>query len=303
MRGWGDPWLPLSAVIRGGSLHRISLALASRGNHADGACRSAPMGTGDFGDESSYEWRFSLVLRRPSIRIPRLHKALVKRGGIHCQTHRFAAAALSGVPQPPPMRHARIRSRIRPLERVYRRSARPARYSQILSALCFWQLNAFLQSRHEHDLRVVRQSVTGERDYLVQRIFSVVTRLAPCVSRIERTSTKQTLIEQTFQESRNDGHPIVTRPAAPAENIRASKFYSQEMVLRRGSSEPIKQPEKVRSVAGEPAVIERELKIAQPRHSFSPVEFSPHDLQCLTDTVLRTLDHRILAKRERLGRA
>lgn len=243
------------------------------------------------------------MLRRPSIRIPRLHKALVNRGGIHCQTHRFAAAALSGVPQPPPLRHARIRSRVTPLERVFRRSARSATYPRILSALCFWQLNSFLQSRHEHDLRVVRQSVTGERNHLVQRILSVVTRLARCVSRIERASVERTLIERTFQESHNDGHPIVTRPTTPAENVRASKFYSQGMVLRRGSSEPLKRPERLRAVAGEPAVMERELKIAQPRHSFSPVEFSPHDLQCLTDTVLRTLDHRILAKRERLGRA
>jgi hypothetical protein len=243
------------------------------------------------------------VLRRSSIRIPRLRKVLVNRGGIHCQTHRFAAAALSGVPQPPATRHARIRSRVTPLERVFRRSARSATYSRILSVLCFWPSNSFLQSRHEHNLRVVRQPVTGERNQLVQRTFSVVTRLARCVSRVERTSAERTLIEKTFREPRNDDHAIVPRPATPAEDVRAGKFYSPQMVLRRESSDRLKQPEGVRAMAGEPAAMERELKFAQPRHSLSPVEFSPHDLQRLTDTVLASLDHRILAKRERLGRA
>jgi hypothetical protein len=256
------------------------------------------MGTGDFGDKSSHQWRFGLVLHRAPIRVPRLRTALGNRRGVRCQAHCFAVSALSRNAQPPLRRHARIRSRVAPLERVFRRSAT---YSRILSTSCFWQMNAFLQSLHQHDLRVLQKSVTGELNYLFHRIFSGVTRFAT-VSRIERAISKQPMSEQTFQGYRGY-HPIVARPAIPAEDGRPGKRYSQELVLRRASSEPLMQRETLRAVAAEPAAKDREIKFAQARHSFSPADLSPRDWQSLTDTVLRTLDHRILAKRERLGRS
>ena len=48
---------------------------------------------------------------------------------------------------------------------------------------------------------------------------------------------------------------------------------------------------------------DKEKGLAQPTRSFSLAEFTPNELQRLTDQVITRLDHRVIAWRERMGRS
>ena len=220
---------------------------------------------------------------------------------VHCQAHRCTSATSARTRWPLEEQYRRLHIRATPLERVYRRSTRSAFYCRLMSVFFSPRYDILLQSLHKQELRFIRQRLPGENGP-IQRILSLVSRF----SRFDRK------IERVFHESHHEHSLVAIRERSKlVETIQLGKHRPQELVFRRESAEKLVRARTVHTVAGESsamsprlltAPVQREIIFAQSRPASLPAELNPHELQRLTDRVLETLDHRILATRERLGR-
>ena len=259
------------------------------------------MGAGDFGNQSPHERRSSLVLRCLSTRTLRMCPVSVNR--VHCQTHRFTAIVFVGIPGMLPPKHSRLRSKIAPLERVFRRSVCPTQSYRTLSLLFSSRSDVFLQSLHIHEGRVIGQPRPAENGGAPRGTISLVTRVSRLGERIERT----------FRESHDQRSVVTIGPQlGVSEDACPRRPVEEALVFRRDRSEKGTSPGTPVHGQTAPAVaaaasaaqtsLERGLPFAKSRPPSKPDELSHRQLQCLTERVLTTLDHRIVAMRERLGR-
>lgn len=237
----------------------------------------------------------------------------VSHRGIHCRTHRYVRMGrgihLSEVGFPYQGRYARTSGPVPPLERVFRRVLYSAVYARriaihiadkyALSFRRFQQIGRYHRSRERVVERVFGLRLEAKRPAPIQQVFSLVNRLTEQYRRIDDVSRQASAPAKTDAPDRDNERS----PTEPAQRLWPRAV---EMILKRDAAAVQAVRQDAVQAAGPDnsrRLVEKESRSAQPPRSFSLAEFSPNELQRLTDQVVTKLDHRVIAMRERLGRA
>ncbi|MBV9201152.1 MAG: hypothetical protein JO320_23265 [Alphaproteobacteria bacterium] len=131
-----------------------------------------------------------------------------------------------------------------------------------------------------------------------QRSPDLVTRILARERRVESVAAIHTLLERIVREhdrSRPVG-PVAPMPAPPAPAV--------PMIIRRPAAPPLPGEASRPHPHGRSDVADWGVPVAPPRPAVpsAPIPFSPTELSRLTDHVVRAIDHRFTAHRERHGR-
>lgn len=195
------------------------------------------------------------------------------------------------------------------LERVFLRINHSSGYSSRISVhvapnyvLAFRVLQQFVRIQHLHEHfveRLLQSRLPAERSEPSQQGIILTMRLTEQYRRIEHVA-KQQQVERSYPRA-----TVHERQGDRAEADQKQALGVMEMVLKREA--PIMSTVQQHSVrAGavdrDETSVEKEQRLAQLPRSFSLADFSPHEVQHLTDQVVNTLDRRIIAMRERMGR-
>ena len=253
------------------------------------------------------------MAKRSLIKTPSVREIRASRRGIRCHTHRFASIGridpLAAMGLTNQGRYGRKLGMVSPLECVFRRAIHSTVYSPNVAInvapkyhLAFRWLQQIGQSHHfrKHLVeRVFLSRFAVDHREPIQQVVSLVTRVTGQYRRIDHVVHRQ----ESARSSR--GTPDRERELGRAEPARNFWTRSVEMVLKRDAAavQAARQDTVKAAAPDTPRLsVEKDKRLAQPAHSFSLAEFSPNEVQRLTDHVVSTLDRRIIAMRERLGK-
>lgn len=235
----------------------------------------------------------------------------VSRQGITCLTHRpiRKGRATVRVKTRRAMRHRYrlVSAFLSPLERVFLRASHAISNSRTL----------IVQLSHHCRLALDRWQRLVQRERISERVVGGSIPTNGLVERSERTEQVQRAVMRLQQQYRRvedvirqeRTHPSVHQGISIqgerwSDGVHHHWVHRIDMVLKRDmqKNENAHQASGAASNAGlNRAIVGTERTVAQPR--CSSVDWTPAEVQRLTDQVLTKLDHRVIAARERLGRA
>lgn len=246
-----------------------------------------------------------VVMKTIGARDPRVSR----RGGT-CWTDRPIGKARATVPVKPgqatPYRYSLVSACLAPLERVFLRASHAISNSRTL----------VVQLSHHCRLALDRRQRIVQRDRTKERVLERRTPVQGLVEWSERTQQVQIVVMRVQQQYRRVEDVIsqegTHQPASGGSVLQGEGrrdvvhhhwVHRVDMVLKRDI--PKNDSAHQTSVATSNAALHRtriatDRTVAQPRST--SVDWTPAELQRLTDHVLTTLDHRVIAMRERLGR-
>lgn len=230
--------------------------------------------------------------------------------GIRCSTHRpiskARATVLGKTRQAARHHYSLISAFLSPLERVFLRSSHAISNSRTL----------ILQLSHHCRLTLDRWQRLVQRERSEERVVERRGPVHGLVEWSERTQQVQIVVMRVQQQYRRVEDVIsqegTHQPASGGSVLQGEGrrdvvhhhwVHRVDMVLKRDI--PKNDSAHQTSVATSNAALHRtriatDRTVAQPRST--SVDWTTAELQRLTDHVLTTLDHRVIAMRERLGR-
>jgi len=255
----------------------------------------------------------SPVVHRSLIKKPSAREMRATRRGIRFPTHRFASIKgihrLAATAIDSQDRYGRKFGTVSPLERVFRRAIYSTVYSPNIAlhiapkyALAFRWLQQIGQSHHfrKHLIeRVFLSRLAADRREPIQQVVSLVPRLTEQHRRIDH------VVQRLESVRSNQGTPDPETERSHAAPVQYLWSRPVEMVLKREAApvQTVRQETMQTAAPDRPRVSRQNAeRLTHSRREYTLAEFSPNEVKRLTDQVVDTLDRRIIAMRERLGR-